>query len=161
MKKSQIKMGETIMVLVVFFFLVVLGLIFYGNYQANSMGKQKDIDAQRSAMKFAIGITRFQELFCPDFQEGGCFDKKKLEYFANLSNDITIKRDFILTYSDVFGTSKISVVQVYPSGGDNYTLYNVTSQKSKKIKRNFLPVIIRDSESDLNKYGYLEIETYQ
>ena len=87
--------------------------------------------------------------------------EKKLEYFEKMSTDTTIKRDFILTYSDVFGTSKISVVQVYPGGGANYTLYNVTPQKSKKIKRNFLPVIIRDSESDLNKYGYLEIETYQ
>lgn len=61
-RKAQLKMFETIAVLVVFFFLIVFGVSFYFVMQRSSYNKQVERNMQITAIDIAQKISDIPEL---------------------------------------------------------------------------------------------------
>lgn len=104
-KKGQIKMFENVGVLVIFFFLLMMGVIFYFNYQESSLKKQvRDLN-RANAFRTAEIIFNLPELACyyNTVRFYSCIDAQKMRIFKDyLKNNLE-------TYFPLFGFSKIKI----------------------------------------------------
>lgn len=121
-------MTETIGVLIVFFFILVIGFKFYATFQALSLKERADEVFVQQSIQTAQMVSELPELQCTFgteeavVEKGSCIDLIKLqkaqELFMN-NNDY---------YSDIFLFSKISVNVTYPDKSqlaDFYSAYNM------------------------------------
>lgn len=160
-------MAENIGILVIFFVLLVIGLIFYSNIQKQSISFEAQASIGRRAIQSAHTAASLTEMQCslPLESETGkqdCVDLYKLKAFIKLNQ--TLGEDqFILYYYDVLRNSRITIKQVYPEG-ENWTIYdNPKSNYTDKIPAH-IPVFIYDELANrpLGAYylGDMEIEVY-
>ena len=145
-KKAQVKMFENVGVMVVFFFLIVIGAIMYTRYQ--NVAFEAELNALLDANAFQISQKTFHlpELDClfGGVRIQGCIDKIKLEKFVEKLKEPSFKTK----YYETFGYSEVTLKQILPS--EEFTIvYNLTPPKfSQKIKR-FTPILV----FDVNKEG--------
>ena len=150
-KRAQIKMMETIMVLIVFFFLLVIGLVFYANIQ---IGQAQDDISKYRELKAIENMQKL--LFLPELQCGGggevftCIDKLKLEALAEVMDKVENR----VYYSDELGESLVTVTEVYP-GNEGWTLYN----RSTTGIASFIPVSLWYPVEDRYSMGLIMIRT--
>ncbi len=156
-KKSQIKMFETIAVLVVFFFLIVFGVSFYFVLQRTSYNRQVERNAQLISVQLSQKISDVPELDCvlAGIQIDNCIDKIKLEHFNEMLQEDVAK----VTYFDILGYSKIYVRTVYPEF-IKYDLYDKEPETYSSAYRNQIPVLLYDAVSNKFDFAILEVTTY-
>ncbi len=145
------KMMETMMVLIVFFFILVIGLVFYANIQVGSakedIKKYRDLKAIENMQKL---------LFLPELQCGGgddvftCIDVLKLESLSEVMANGTNR----IYYSDELGNSLVIVEEVYP-GNWSRILYNRTTIGTAS----FIPVSLWYPIEDEYHMGLITIRT--
>jgi len=151
-KKSQMKMFETIAVLVVFFFILAIGLVFYFNIQKKSIGTTQEEFSELRDVQIAQLISNMPELECPTTLETeNCVDEYKLK-IGQLDKGY---------YYDFFGYSTL-IVNVYDietkTWGD-YTIYN--NPKGESSSRINVPASIYDPINKIKKFGILNITIYK
>ncbi len=167
-KKSQLKIGESIFVLLIFFILLCIGLIFYAKVQSHiSQQDAKEYNAKR-AIDMALSVKFMPELQCTiqATEQFDCIDLLKLKAFAEMVNDPN-KESYRRYYATVYPNAKISVKQVYaPSGElltDNLVLFDNTytsEGEAKGVDIISLPVTIYDPVTDSNTMGFIVLESY-
>jgi len=153
-KRAQIKMMETIMVLIVFFFLLVIGLVFYANVQLDqakeNVKKYRDLRAIENMNKL---------LFLPELQCGGsgeeftCVDIIKYEVLSKIMNNGSRR----VYYSDELGESIVTIREVYPGNRTWPPLYNRTS--SPVGVSTDISVLLWDPIKDSYGIGLITIKT--
>lgn len=162
MKRAQIKMFETMAVLVIFFFLLVGGAAFYFQVQKSSV--QRDIAKQQQLDAFQVVQ---KSLFLPELdcsfvsiQKDNCFDKLKVrELSALLSNPEN--EGFLIDYFSVFGFADIRIVQVYPEDeAFAYTLYSNIPDKFSSVLKTQSPVLLFDAFKRRYDFGIIEVDVY-
>ena len=118
-QKAQMKMGETIMVLLAFFMLLGIGLVIYANFQKTSILRQASETFEREAVRIALKTAFYPEFAC---SEGGvvnenCFDIHKVRAFGKLS-DLSEEgggnEAFFLFHETELRDSKIYIEQIFP-----------------------------------------------
>jgi hypothetical protein len=122
MKKSQIKMGETMAILVIFFFLVMFGFSFYTKIQKVSFEKQQKLMRDLAIIKLtqrASFMTEFQCSF-KDISVDNCYDSLKLEAFEDVIENEPGVKDY---YFSMFGDTHIRIKEIYP-GQTEYLIYD-------------------------------------
>jgi len=133
-------MTETIGILVVFFILILFGVIFYAQYQKSAIREQQDIATGKRAVATSLKAFYLPELRCTKgFDEAfiACVDIHKLNIFQNKINE---NYNF---YANIFGKSYISLYNVIEN--NTIEIYNGTpSVWTKKIPIRF-PVLIYDA----------------
>ena len=151
--KAQVKMGETIMVLFIFFILIVFGLIFYAKLSSISAQMQKQEGLALSAVEVEQRTRFMGEIQCTS---GGtvifdCYDLGKLEAFGNVySQNIGF-------YNRMFsGVTNISITQVYPTK-ESLTIYS-KEYNGTSAKPFWTPVSLFDPIEDTYNFGYIYIE---
>lgn len=156
-RKSQLKMFETIAVLIVFFILLTIGMAIYFTLQ-KSQGKQ-ELEQQRQlrAQSIVQRMLYLPELDCNFVQSttDNCFEFHKLKALQEVLNTPTTAID----YFPLFGYSTITIHLIYPTQL-NIVLYR---HEPGQIQRTFAtqnPVIIRNTLTDTNAFGYVEITSY-
>ena len=109
MKKGQLHMGESVMVVVIFVVILIMGMVFYFNF------KSKDIDNTRQEINLESAegllsiLSSIAEVKCSDkLIERDCVDSSKLLAMDGIVNKY---RD---RYSKLFGSKKIVVEILYP-----------------------------------------------
>lgn len=119
-KKSQIHMMETVLVLIVFFILIVLGFSLYAMFFRGSLKVEKEEILQLGAVGIAQKVQFLPELQCTEdnVRYDNCIDKYKLLAAADVMDEN------VLYYYDTLGYSKVRFMQVYPTpecsdGDDN------------------------------------------
>lgn len=128
MKKAQIKMGETIAVLVIFFFLLIFGFAFYVKVQEKFFEEQHSKQLNLKALQITQKASYLPELQCSvqNIQFDNCFDVHKINsFYSIIRNNMTLIGD----YYEIFGFSKIYIQEIYP-GNDTYMIYNNTLQNA-------------------------------
>ncbi|MBN2112246.1 hypothetical protein JW707_04055, partial [Candidatus Woesearchaeota archaeon] len=155
--KAQIKMFETIAVLVVFFFLLVFGVSFYFVLQRSSYNRQVDRNAQLVSVQLSQKISDIPELDCAlvGIQIENCIDMIKLDKF----NEVLQTDDGQLAYFDVLGYSKIYARTIYPEF-KKYDLYDKEPEKFMAAYRNQIPLLLFDSINNKFSFAVLEVTTY-
>jgi hypothetical protein len=156
-RKAQIKMFETIAVLVVFFFLIVFGVSFYFVMQRSSYNRQVERNSQLISIQLTQKISDIPELDCAlaGIQIENCIDKIKLERL----NEELQKAEAKLTYFDLLGYSKIDVRTIYPDFVD-YDLYEREPDAYSSAYKNQIPMLLYDGVKRQFAFGVLEVTTY-
>jgi len=162
MRRAQIKMFETMAVLVIFFFLLVGGAAFYFQIQKSSV--QRDVEKQQQLLAFQVVQ---KSLFLPDLdcsfvsiQKDNCFDKLKVKQLSVLLNDPE-NEDFLIDYFNVFGFADIKITQIYPVNESfSYTLYKNIPVDYSSIIKTQSPVLLFDVINKRYDFGIIEVDVY-
>jgi hypothetical protein len=155
-KKAQIKMFETIAVLVIFFFLLIFGMSFYFKLQQNSLQKQIQRTTQLQTIQIAQRTAFLPELDCVlvGVQRENCFDTIKLQKFNDILQDPQAKVD----YFSLFQSSTIQVREVFPNK-KNFTLYDRPVEGPSTFTQ--IPMLLFDSVERTYSFGVLEVRVYE
>jgi len=164
-KQSQLKIGESILVLLIFFILLTMGLIFYAKIQGHVMQQEAEDFTAKRTIDMALAVKFFPELQCTTLatEEFDCIDMGKLLMFNDLS---TINPSYSRYYAQLFPNAKITIKQAFaPFGGilpmEGVVLVdNIYLQESEitNFKKLALPITIYDPVMDANSFGFIELE---
>ncbi len=158
--KGQIRMFETIGVLVIFFFMLGLGASVYSNYRTSSFEKQQRNLADLKAGSASDTAFYLPELDCNfvNVQTPNCFDIYKLNSLSELMKD----RSFRDSYFLLFGPAEVKVRQIFPESDYNVVVYNYTTPYSRQIVSRS-PVLLYDIANGVKgnyAFGLIEVTTY-
>ena len=156
-RKAQIKMFETLAVLVVFFFFLIFGASFYFKIQENSLLREIERNEQLQAIQIAQKSLTMPELDCSfaGVQRENCVDLQKVERFADL---LSINENAQIEYFKTFKQSKITITQVYPPGQELVIYSRPETEESRAIQ---IPMLILDSKNNVYNFGYMEVRVYE
>ena len=160
-KKAQIKMGETMAILVIFFFLLVIGLSFYVKVQQFTFDRQTRGVQEMKAIQVAQKSAFMPELQCSfkNIPVDNCYDQLKITYFNEALSDDRIR----LKYGDIFGLATLEVEQIYPepSGGGKYLIYNNTDTSRTYERRTAqIPISLYDARERTYSFAILRVDIY-
>ncbi len=153
--RGQVQMGETIAILLVFFFLVVIGMVFYVNILKSKAATEKDEHVQLDSITVLKKALSLPELQCSrqNIITDSCIDTIKLRSAAILMPQ---HKEY---YFDILGFSTITVKEVYPTARD-YTLYSSPLQGFTSKSASNTPISLLDPITDRSAFGVITIETY-
>jgi hypothetical protein len=147
-KRAQLKLGETIAVLVVFFILIMVGLVYYTDFRSKSIEEQRTEDKEMEAIEIANRMLMLPEVKCSEYQCIGCTDAIDLMKLDNMVYDNYGEQNKGFAYKNVkdyfemFGYSTISLTLIYPDytsidpltfSGSAYMTYNNANQPYSDI----------------------------
>lgn len=182
-KKGQLKILESVAVLIVFFFLVGMGISFYGRIQLQSLDAAKEEFGHLDAIKISQKIVHLPELRCSiqNTDQGSCIDLYQALAWASLSYDDTCRdalggdafaRDLcgerLGHYFEQIGPGEVVLTRIYTqtlyrqSEPADIVLYNYTIDvKSEGETKTQIPLIIYDSVTQTNDLGVLKVRVFQ
>ena len=161
-KKAQIKMFETIAVLLIFFVLIAFGLIFYVRVYSGSIEETGEEYFELKAIQTAQLVSFLPELQCTsptsmNIVDDNCFDLLKVKALSEIiKDDSKLRNEY---YYDLFGSSKISIEQIYPSEM-KWDVYDKSSNKKSKSSIK-IPISLYNASSNRNNFGILNIDVYK
>ncbi|HIH92091.1 TPA: hypothetical protein HA281_04760 [Candidatus Woesearchaeota archaeon] len=153
--RAQVQMGETIAILLVFFFFVVIGMVFYVNIIKSKSATEREENTQLEAITVLKKALALPELQCSrqNIVEDSCIDLLKLQAASIV---VPQHQEY---YFDSLGFSVVSVQEVYPST-HNYTLYNSPLDKYSSKSVTNAPISLLDPVTGTNAFGVITIDTY-
>jgi len=156
-KKAQLKTGETIIVLIIFFILLAGGMVFYAKIQLFT-GKQDLQEAQElDAIAVEQRIRHLAEIPCTIDATVvfDCYDLSKIEALQE-----TIADNSLYYSSIVFKNSGVVVTSVYPTS-EEVVLYEYPYASESSGAQPFrTPVTLYDPVTGSYSFGYITIEVY-
>jgi len=161
-KKAQIKMFETIAVLLIFFVLIAFGLIFYVRVYSGSIEETGEEYFELKAIQTAQLVSFLPELQCTsptsmNLVDDNCFDLLKVKALTEIiENDQKLRNEY---YYDIFGSSKISIEQIYPSEM-SWNIYDKSPANKKSMSSIKIPISLYNASSKKNNFGVLNIDIY-
>jgi hypothetical protein len=162
-KKSQIKMMETISVLLVFLILLTFLLIFYIGMGKSSAGKAADEKSNLRAVEIAQQASYMPEFQCSskNIITENCFDILKLRVFMQFThNSLEGNKMLNTTYYDIFKNSRISINELYP-GDAEFIIYDRKPRKERYESRSsHIPISIYEPVLGEYYFAILEVEVY-
>lgn len=157
MKKGQLKTGETIIVLIIFFILLAGGLVFYAKIQTYTNAETAAETQELDAVAIEQRIRHLAEISCTI--DGtvifDCYDLSKITVFDDVIAENT------LYYSTVvFPRASVSVTSVYPTE-EGITLVVYSGANESLSAQPFrTPVTLFDPFTGEYNFGYITIEVY-
>ena len=153
--KAQVQMGETVAILLVFFFLMILGMVFYVNVIKAKSSTEKEDHDQLDAVTILKKALSLPELQCSsqNIIADSCIDLLKL---TAASQFLPQHQE---NYFDFFGFSVIRVQEIYPSH-QNYLLYSFPLDKYSSNSSTNAPISLLNPVTGTNAFGIITIETY-
>jgi hypothetical protein len=158
-RNAQMKMMESVLVLVIFFFLLVFGIGFYVSF-SKTTDKGKNSESQELyAIESVQRIKYMPELQCT---KGGseiipdCFDIKKMKVFKEISPGNP-------RYNRLYPGISINITQVYPPNGfgrRGEIIYNDSPANISSVSSFFLPLTFYDPINRTYSFGFATIEVY-
>lgn len=160
--RAQIKMFETVGVLVVFFFLLVTAGAFYFGVQQKSIDEERMHSAEMLGLQTALRVLYLPELDCSFLgtRKSNCIDKLKLKEFRSMLSD----EDVVQDYFEGFGFSTISVRQAWPCSLNEtlcqgFVLYD--NQVNYSYAATTLsPILLLDPWREEHSFGVVEVRVY-
>jgi|TARA_B100001971_G_C18189926_1_gene537985 hypothetical protein len=154
-RKGQIQMGESVAILFVFFILIVFGFVFYMKILGSSSQAEFQENIQLQAIGVAQRVSFLPELQCSrdNVRKENCIDLFKLSHIDEIVPDNQ------LHYFDLFGFSRVTVQQLFPSGGDLLIYENVPATFTDKLST-FIPTSLYDATTGNFNMGVLVVEVY-
>jgi len=150
LKKSQIQIGENIVIIFVFILLLVGALLFYAKVQNAEFGIKKEEDSDKEFVQIAQKVSFIPELRCSseNVPVDNCFDALKLDKFSDNVNS----SDGYLYYENDLKASTITLEQVFPDNGRSWVLYDNPQGKPSGIPA-YIPVsIFNATDGSLGSY---------
>ncbi len=159
-KKSQIKIGESVAVLMIFFLLVVVGIIFWSRYSQVQFREQQEVDLLSRAIKISQTTTFLSELQCSTLEviKFSCFDVYKIDVMQDLLME-NPEKERTDHYFEIFGFSNITVYSLYPEQ-KKWTIYDFPGGNVSGYISTQVPVSILDPINNQFSFGYVDVAVY-
>jgi len=157
MQKSQIKLGETVAIMFVFFILLIVGAVFYMNIQRSTVAQDITQAYELRAVELAQTISFLPEAQCTESNvvKASCFDLYKLIALSKVAGTPLGTN----LYSNEFGMTTIRLFMIYPRGG-NWTLYSNPKGNFTSAPVTHIPIALYNTTVDKYYFGVLEVTTY-
>ena len=148
MKKGQLQMQETILVLVIFFVVLMIALVFFFRIQDSSISKMYDKFQEGRFHNLIMWMQDMPELRVSDLlHEEQCIDYYKALAF----------RDFSSNYRGELGWTEISL----GIDGRKEVIYSNRPAKFSDLRRITSPVCLYDGRDQKHKVAKLEVVWYK
>jgi hypothetical protein len=152
-KTGQLKMAETIIVLIIFFFLLVFGIVFYAKVQRYiNQGKSSESN-ELKALQILQKAQNLPEIQCT--KDGNadydCIDIVKLNAFSEVSGSNAE------IYKKIFPDTRISAIAAYPPHDPWPIFENVYDGDYINFT---IPVTLFNATTDQYYFGMLIVEVY-
>jgi len=109
-RRAQIEFGETLMVVIILVFLLVIGIVFYYNVSKKSLTSEAMYREDIESIKLAKAAAALPEIRCSDLAGSTtCTDKLKLEALAALLQGTSRDAASRAYYEKLFGYATIAV----------------------------------------------------
>ncbi|MEM4267621.1 MAG: hypothetical protein QXK37_02210 [Candidatus Woesearchaeota archaeon] len=153
--KAQLKMAESIIVLIVFFFLLVFGLIFYAKIEKGLAREKETEDFEIQAVQISQKAQALPEIQCTrdSIVSFDCIDLLKIKALSNVSSSNSEM------YKKMFPNTRITLVSAYPYK-DSWLVYDGTWSDEGVI--NFtIPVSLYNPITKQYSFGIMGVEVYR
>lgn len=160
-KKAQMEMAENIGILIIFFFLLIFGMVFYFKIQKVGFESRKEEFDALEAIKTAQKISFLPELKCSqdNIEKDNCFSLYKMNAFVTFLESNPDIRDTY--YYDILGSSKIYINQIFPKSDNSWIIYDRSLQNFTNKFSSPVPIFLYNSTTDEQYFGVMYIEVYQ
>ena len=156
-RNAQVKMFETIAVLIVFFFLLVASAAVYFSVQ-KVLFKQKvqELSEERN-LQLTQNILALPELDCSfaSVQKENCFDAYKISAFSRMLS----QEKNVVDYFPVFGYSEILITTVYPER-KIMQLYANKPTVVRAVLLSHYPVLFYNATANTYSFAVIEVKSY-
>ncbi|MDB4303371.1 hypothetical protein N9934_01090 [Desulfosarcina sp.] len=188
MKKAQMKMGETIAVLIVFFILIMVGMVIYTNMRKNSLEDKQIEDAELKSIEIATRVSQLPDIRCDDGMCVGCTDAVdilKLEALIDEGTELfyivavaeydepSLVDKYNKIYFNMFSYSTIKISMIYPDVDSStfpdwemiwgfhtdWAIYNNTGDAATTIPI-YTPINLYNAYTEECYFGLLEVSVY-
>lgn len=163
-KKAQLQMGENVIILFIFFFLLVIAVLFYARIQKTNIGIQSVELKKLSNIDLKTLLLNMPELKCVENgdETENCIDVINVEGFASYWNSTADESYEKGYYQYRFGKSKVVIKQFDAVKGNwtkNWTLYNsnITTNNYQLI---IIPVSLFNPIKNDKDFGQMELTIY-
>ena len=168
MRRGELGMIEAVMVLVVFFFLLAVGLMVYNGLAGRGAVQRSQEALELRGLRIARLAMTFPELQCSvsNVIQENCVDQLKASAMSSLLSSDSRARQY---YYDTFQEARIRVRQVYPTE-EVFVIYEREPAEYRRSEATYLPVIVYDPLSSGGTcltlhgachFGTLIVEVYQ
>lgn len=156
-RKAQVKFGETIAILFIFFLLIVVGAVFYVRIKAVSVSREVTEFQDVKAVELSQTVSFMPEFQCTEVNviEPSCFDIYKLNAMEKVAED-PLNKAF---YLRALGKVSIEILQIYPPA-DKIVPYNNSPGNYTAASQSNVPISLFDVTEDEYYFGVLRITTY-
>ncbi|MBD3249778.1 hypothetical protein GF336_07060 [Candidatus Woesearchaeota archaeon] len=150
--KAQVKMFETIAILVVFFFLLGIGFMFYARIHSASTRAEQREQSVLKAVEIAQIASHLPELeYTFNNDPKGYIDFYKIDGANKTINENTAY------YFTLFGNSRITINQTYPEE-KSWVIYDLPRGESSFLTP--VPTLIYDPVGNRKNLGIIYVRTY-
>ena len=151
-------MGETIAILVIFFFLLIFGYSFYAGIQQYSFKKQIERNLDLRAIQVALKASFLPELQCSVKNNpiDNCFDVKKIEALIEMMMQDDIKSHYL----GLFGASKLTINEISP-GTSTYIIFDASNTAASSIISTKIPISLYNPIDSRYSFAVLTVEAYE
>lgn len=162
-RKSQIQMAESVAVVIIIIFLLVIGIVFWSGIRRDDI-KTTQIEYQDlSVIELAKIAAELPELRCYSSNvvtKVNCFDWYKILALNKTMHDPVLKKDVFEYYNYYFKNSRITIKQIYPNE-TSIVLYDNNISKTTSLQIS-IPIIIEKNYGREGRkgFGLLIVEGY-
>ena len=156
-KKSQMKMIESIFVIIIFMIILMIVVVFFARFQRTETQFASLERSLRESVELVQTVASLPEVSC---SQGAsiletCVDLIKLEILDELSSSER------LYYFDIFRYATIVVRQFFPDSDEDlsWVVYNLTKPDSSFFTT-AIPVGLYDSDGRRTYFGIMEVTYY-
>lgn len=151
LRKGQIQIQESILVLVIFTIILLIGLILFYNFAIAGI-KADILSYEDEKFRSLIStIPSMAEFKCSSLgQDQECIDLSKARAFIDIKQD----------YGKVFGQKTIKLQLIYPNEDEEYLIYSKKPVAVKSARKISTLVSVYDVGQDKYKIGKLTVEAY-
>ncbi len=160
MRKAQIKMVESVFVIIIFMIILVIAIVFFSRFQRSESQFQDTQESLRQSVQMAQSFASLPEIACTENNviRSNCVDQRKLEMMDQLSTTESVY------YYDLFRYGTVTIEKIYPEVDDNqgerWVIYNQTKPNSSFFSM-AIPMSIYDSENSERHIGLMEVVYYE
>lgn len=168
MRKGQIHMAESVMVIMVFVVILVIGLVFYFQFRSDSLNELGSEISLKSSESLLGVLTSIPEIKCSEkLSESDCVDSAKLiamkgvvnkyrDRYTKLFNNRKVSVEILYPKPDVIKecTQKEYNLVIFPKNCNEFVLYEPFSPSTKSIS---VPISLYFPSSDSYGVGRLKV----
>jgi hypothetical protein len=159
-RKAQIEFGESLMVIIILVFILIIGLVFYFRVSSSGLREEFAYREDIESVKLAKAALALPEIQCGDYKAHGCIDLLKLQALGELLDPggNAKSREY---YEKIFGYANISVTTI-PSSGPamTKTLYVDAPKFNYTTSQQFIFTTLYDPIEKQENFAYLNVTRF-
>gem|GEM_PF-1930584 len=164
-RRGQIQFGESLMVVIILVFIMIIGMVFYFRVSSGSVQKELSYREDVGAVTLAKNVLALPEVRCGRLaaRGPGCIDALKLKALANIladhGSDTRSVRNY---YKDLFGraTIKVHILDLIDNNEEIVLLYNQRPETNLTESRQFIFSTFYDPVQGRQQLAYLNVTRY-